>query len=362
MRVRPGGLGRLTKHLLAAGFSLDELMKAGLSKEGRRARSTGSTAACCGRSGPRGRRRRLRRPPDLRRRPDRGQVPQHPRDARLPQDARAVRAGPGQARDRQVRQVVVVEGYTDVAAMHLAGVPTAVASCGTAFGTEHVSVIRRLIGDDAFDLGGDLHLRRRRRRAGRRAQGLRRRAGFATQTFVTIAPNGQDPCDLRLDAGTACATSWPGASRSTSSRSGRSCATTTSTPPRGGGGPAALRPARRPHQAGGAARDERAGSPAGRPGRRVRGRPAGPRERRARPPSGRVVRGRPRRPGPRRPAPAPAARGAQVRASGSRDRRPATTSCPRRRSRTPRTSRCTGRCRRRAECAAGGRVRRGWRP
>ncbi|WP_226350885.1 toprim domain-containing protein [Pseudonocardia sp. ICBG601] len=49
--------------------------------------------------------------------------------------------------------MVVVEGYTDVMAMHLAGVTTAVASCGTAFGTEHVSVIRRLIGDDSFDRG-----------------------------------------------------------------------------------------------------------------------------------------------------------------------------------------------------------------
>jgi DNA primase len=51
------------------------------------------------------------------------------------------------------RQVVVVEGYTDVVAMHLAGVSTAVASCGTAFGAEHVSVIRRLMGDDSFDRG-----------------------------------------------------------------------------------------------------------------------------------------------------------------------------------------------------------------
>src|SRR6202048_3397766 len=50
-------------------------------------------------------------------------------------------------------QAVVVEGYTDVMAMHLAGVKTAVASCGTAFGADHVSVIRRLIGDDSFDLG-----------------------------------------------------------------------------------------------------------------------------------------------------------------------------------------------------------------
>ena len=44
-------------------------------------------------------------------------------------------------------QAVVVEGYTDVMACHLAGVTTAVASCGTAFGAEHISVLRRLLMD-----------------------------------------------------------------------------------------------------------------------------------------------------------------------------------------------------------------------
>ena len=73
-------------------------------------------------------------------------------------------------------QAVVVEGYTDVMAMHLAGVTTAVASCGTAFGDEHLAMLRRLMMDDSFFRGeliyvfdGD---------AGRprgRAQGLRRR-------------------------------------------------------------------------------------------------------------------------------------------------------------------------------------------
>ena len=96
------------------------------------------------------------------------------------------------------RQVVVVEGYTDVMAMHLAGVPTAVASCGTAFGAEHIAVIRRLIGDDSFDLGeviytfdGD---------AAGQAAALKAFEGdqsFAAQTFVAIAPDGQDPCELR---------------------------------------------------------------------------------------------------------------------------------------------------------------------
>jgi DNA primase len=100
------------------------------------------------------------------------------------------------------RQVVVVEGYTDVMAMHLAGVPTAVASCGTAFGSEHISVIRRLIGDDSFDLGeviytfdGD---------AAGQAAALKAFEGdqsFAAQTFVAIAPDGQDPCELRQSGG-----------------------------------------------------------------------------------------------------------------------------------------------------------------
>ena len=37
------------------------------------------------------------------------------------------------------RRAVVVEGYTDVMACHLAGVATAVATCGTAFGGEHIA-------------------------------------------------------------------------------------------------------------------------------------------------------------------------------------------------------------------------------
>ena len=48
-------------------------------------------------------------------------------------------------------QAVVVEGYTDVMAAHLAGVDTAVASCGTAFGDDHARLLRRLMGNhDAF--------------------------------------------------------------------------------------------------------------------------------------------------------------------------------------------------------------------
>ena len=47
------------------------------------------------------------------------------------------------------RQAVVVEGYTDVMACHLAGVETAVATCGTAFGADHIKILRRLMRDEA---------------------------------------------------------------------------------------------------------------------------------------------------------------------------------------------------------------------
>ena len=66
----------------------------------------------------------------------------------------------------QRRQAVIVEGYTDVMACHLAGVPTAVATCGTSFGDGHIKILRRLLMDaDRFQVGGHLHLRRRRGRA-----------------------------------------------------------------------------------------------------------------------------------------------------------------------------------------------------
>ncbi len=105
----------------------------------------------------------------------------------------------------QRRQAVIVEGYTDVMACHLAGVPTAVATCGTSFGEDHIKVLRRLIMDtDGCRRRDHLHLRRRR---GRAAGGAARLRGmeekFVTQTYVTVQPDGLDPCDVRLTHGDA---------------------------------------------------------------------------------------------------------------------------------------------------------------
>jgi DNA primase len=99
------------------------------------------------------------------------------------------------------RQVVVVEGYTDVMAAHLSGVTTAIATCGTAFGVEHIKIIRRIMGDDSglgsviFTFDPDA--------AGQKAalRAFSEEQRFAAATFVAVAPEGLDPCDLRLGRG-----------------------------------------------------------------------------------------------------------------------------------------------------------------
>ena len=101
-------------------------------------------------------------------------------------------------------QVVIVEGYTDVMACHLAGVPTAVATCGTAFGAEHIAVLRRLLMDtDTF--GGQIIFTFDGDEAGQKAA-LRAFADeqrFVAQTFIAVSPAGMDPCDLRMNSGDA---------------------------------------------------------------------------------------------------------------------------------------------------------------
>ncbi|MFC9581482.1 DNA primase [Streptomyces yangpuensis] len=99
-------------------------------------------------------------------------------------------------------RAVVVEGYTDVMACHLAGVTTAIATCGTSFGGDHIKILRRLLMDNAtaeviFTFDGDA--------AGQKAalRAFEDDQKFAAETSITIAPGGMDPCDLRLAQGDA---------------------------------------------------------------------------------------------------------------------------------------------------------------
>ncbi|GEB58608.1 DNA primase [Streptomyces gardneri] len=102
----------------------------------------------------------------------------------------------------KVSRAVVVEGYTDVMACHLAGVTTAIATCGTAFGGDHIKILRRLLMDNGsarviFTFDGDA--------AGQKAalRAFEDDQKFAAETYIAIAPDGMDPCDLRLAKGDA---------------------------------------------------------------------------------------------------------------------------------------------------------------
>ena len=102
------------------------------------------------------------------------------------------------------RRAVVVEGYTDVMAMHAAGVTTAVAACGTAFGEDHLATLRRLMLDDNY-FRGEIVYTFDGDEAGKKAA-MRAFSGdqqFSGRTFVAVAPAGQDPCDLRQSKGDA---------------------------------------------------------------------------------------------------------------------------------------------------------------
>jgi len=99
-------------------------------------------------------------------------------------------------------RAVIVEGYTDVMACHLAGVPTAVATCGTAFGADHIGVLRRLLmdtdaysGEIIFTFDGDA--------AGQKAalRAFEDDQRFVAQTYIAVSPDNMDPCDLRLAKG-----------------------------------------------------------------------------------------------------------------------------------------------------------------
>jgi DNA primase len=113
----------------------------------------------------------------------------------------------------KTKQIVVVEGYTDVMAAHLSGVTTAVATCGTAFGSEHVRFVRRLVGDTSAgggvqlagggSSGGEIIFTFDGDAAGQKAamRAFGEDQKFYAQTFVAVEPSGMDPCELRQARG-----------------------------------------------------------------------------------------------------------------------------------------------------------------
>jgi len=111
------------------------------------------------------------------------------------------------------KRVVVVEGYTDVMAMHLSGVGSAVATCGTAFGSDHARIVRRLVGDSGgsggvqlasgASVGGEIIFTFDGDAAGQKAalRAFGEDQSFSAQTFVAVEPSGKDPCELRQAQG-----------------------------------------------------------------------------------------------------------------------------------------------------------------
>ncbi|MFC0002773.1 DNA primase [Micromonospora siamensis] len=199
----PDGWDLLTKHLRQQGFTHDELVTAGLSRPAR----SGSLI-------DRFRRRLMWPIRDItgdvigfgaRKLFDDDDGPKYLNTPETPIYKKShVLYGIDQAKREIAKQgkVVVVEGYTDVMACHLAGVPTAVATCGTAFAADHISVLRRVLldsderaGEIVFTFDGDA--------AGQKAalRAFEDDQRFVGRTFIAVSPDNMDPCDLRLAKG-----------------------------------------------------------------------------------------------------------------------------------------------------------------
>ncbi|MEU6367056.1 DNA primase [Streptomyces sp. NPDC046931] len=196
----PQGWDHLTRHLRGKGFSDKELILSGLSQEGRRGpidrfrgrlmwpiRDIGGDVVGFGA-------RKLY------------EADTGPKYLNTPETAiykkSQVLYGIDLAKKEiaKASRAVVVEGYTDVMACHLAGVTTAIATCGTAFGGEHIKILRRLLMDNGsarviFTFDGDA--------AGQKAalRAFEDDQKFAAETYIAIAPDGMDPCELRLAKG-----------------------------------------------------------------------------------------------------------------------------------------------------------------
>jgi len=199
----PSGWDSLTKHLLRKGFEFKELEAAGLSREGRRGpmdrfhrrllwpiRASSSEVIGFGA-------RRIFDDDTME-----AKYINTPETVLYKKSSVLFGLDLAKRDIAKAHQAVVVEGYTDVMSMHLAGVTTAVASCGTAFGDEHLAMLRRLMMDDNFFRGeliyvfdGDA--------AGQQAamKAFDSDQNVAGKSFVAVAADGMDPCDLRLKHG-----------------------------------------------------------------------------------------------------------------------------------------------------------------
>ena len=194
----------LTKHLRAKGYSIDELETAGLSKMGQRGpidrfrnRLTWPIRDISGDVVGFGCRKLASDEED--------QGPKYLNTPETPVYKKSQVLYGLDAAKKEIakkRQAVIVEGYTDVMAAQLAGITTAVATCGTAFGADHIRILRRLLMDDdsfrgevIFTFDGDA--------AGQKAalRAFSEDQKFVTQTFVAVEPDGLDPCDLRQQKG-----------------------------------------------------------------------------------------------------------------------------------------------------------------
>ncbi|GAA4713088.1 DNA primase [Phytohabitans rumicis] len=199
----PDAWDHLAKHLRQKGFTPQEMITAGLAREAR----SGSLI-------DRFRRRLLWPIKDLtgdvigfgaRKLFDDDDGPKYLNTPETPLYKKShVLYGVDQAKREIAKQgrVVIVEGYTDVMACHLADVPTAVATCGTSFGTDHIGVLRRLLmdtdgfaGEIIFTFDGDA--------AGQKAalRAFEEDQKFVGRTFIAISPDNMDPCELRLAKG-----------------------------------------------------------------------------------------------------------------------------------------------------------------
>ena len=201
----PDGWDNLVRHLLSRGFTERELMTGGLASQGQRgmidrfrhrliwpiADVGGEIIGFGG-----------RRLSDDKNSPKYLNTPETPLYKKS-----SVLYGLDLARREIVSQqkAIVVEGYTDVMACHLAGEGTAIATCGTSFGEEHIKILRRLTGDRNQFLSAKIVFTFDGDSAGQKAalRVFTEDQRFVTQTYVAVQPEGLDPCDLRMAKGDA---------------------------------------------------------------------------------------------------------------------------------------------------------------